>query len=672
MIPAHTEAIPERNLVINAHFRIEPCSSCPIAGYLIVSPRVRVSPLVELSPDVQAGPGVTLAAATRALAHRGPDGLQQWVHAAGIAGLGHTRLAIIDIEGGQQPMWSVDGRFTIVFNGEIYNYRELRRELEGHGHSFRTRSDTEVLLNAFRQWGENSLARLNGMFAFAIFDVEERELFLARDRTGIKPLYFYAGPSGIVFGSELKALFAWPEVPRRANYQALMDFLVLSYTIPPATCFRDCHELEPGCFLEVRSNSVMKGRYWNWIRTESLDDKIDPLPSLERELHEAVQEQTIADVPLGAFLSGGIDSSLLVATLAANGGPRIKTFNVKFGEASYDESAYARAVAAHVGTEHHELSVEKRQFDLGEIERILDQFDQPFGDSSAIPTYLVCQEIRNHVKVAIGGDGGDEMFGGYRRFLHADAIKIIGYAPEWCLRSCEAILRAAIILPADTRRQALRLVRAAQERGDDRLVALCSILPTKEIQDAVQPDFAAALRDFRPQFPAVKGHRAPGGSELIDATVMSTLPGDYLKKIDVMSSAHGLEVRVPFLSNRILDFAAKLPARWRYSWRINKVLLRRLARKHLPEQVANKRKQGFGIPLDIWLGVAGRAAVSAVLSDRCARLRDFIQPSYIRELMTSFASQSWDHMELSRYSLYQRSYALWSLERWLNRWRPTL
>lgn len=615
---------------------------------------------------------VHLDSATRTLAHRGPDGLKLWVHHTGMAGLGHTRLAIIDIEGGQQPMWSADGRFIIVFNGEIYNYRELRRELEGHGHNFRTRSDTEVLLNSFREWGENSLTRLNGMFAFAIFDQEEQKLFLARDRTGIKPLYYYAGPNGVVFGSELKALFAWPEVQRRVNYQALMGFLMLTYTIPPATCFRDCHELEPGCFLEVRSNNVAKRRYWSWTRTEAVDDELGPLPTLERELHDAVQEHTIADVPLGAFLSGGIDSSLLVAILAANGGPKIKTFNVKFGEASYDESAYARAVAAHVGTEHHELSVEKRHGDLGEIERILDQFDQPFGDSSAIPTFLICQEIRNHVKVVIGGDGGDEMFGGYPRFMHADAIKIIGHAPEWCLRSCETILKGAVILPAHTRRQALRLVRAAQQQGGDRLVALCSILPAKEIRDAVQPDFAAALGAFRPQFAPVNGCRAPGGSELIDATVISTLPGDYLKKIDVMSSAHGLEVRVPFLSNRVLGFAAKLPARWKYSWRTNKILLRRLARKHLPEQLVNKRKQGFGIPLDSWLGVAGRAAVSATLSDKCARVRDLIRPTYIQELMTRFATQSWKHTELSRYSLYQRSYALWSLERWLNRWRPTL
>src|SRR5207249_357799 len=237
----------------------------------------------------------------------------------------------------------------------------------------------------------------------------------------------------------------------------------------------------------------------------------------------------------------------------------------------YDESAYARAVAAHVGTEHHELSVEKGHGDLGEIERILDQFDQPFGDSSAIPTYLICREVRNHVKVVIGGDGGDEMFGGYPRFMHADAIKILGHAPEWCLRSCQTILRAAVIFPADIRRQGLRLVRAAQEDGGDRLVALCSILPVKEIEDTVQPDFAERLGAFRPQFAAVNGQRAPGGGELIDATVISTLPGDYLRKIDVMSSAHGLEVRVPFLSNRILEFAAKLPARWRYSWRTNKI-----------------------------------------------------------------------------------------------------
>lgn len=610
--------------------------------------------------------------AARSLTHRGPDGLQTWVHPRFIAGLGHTRLAVIDLESGQQPMCSADGRFIIVFNGEIYNYRELRSELLEFGHAFRTRSDTEVLLNAYRQWNEGSLIRLNGMFAFAIFDTEKQKLFLARDRTGIKPLYYHQDTHGLVFGSEIKALLAWSHVPRRADFQALADFLMLGYPLLPATCFRDCRELEPGSFLEVSELGQRVGRYWSWSRAKEAPNESTTVETLELELRDAVREHLISDVPVGAFLSGGIDSSLLVALVAADGGPKIQTFNVKFGEAGYDESAHARAVAAHVGTEHHELAVEKSGGDLATVEQILDQFDQPFGDSSAIPTYLICREIRKHVKVVIGGDGGDEMFGGYPRFRHADAIRLLGHAPEWFLRGIESALRSMSMFPPAVRRQALRLFRAARETGQQRLFDLCSILRCDELLQAIQPEFAKALGAYRPGVAAVDGPRSPGGGELIDLTIRQALPGDYLRKVDMMSSAHGLEVRVPMLANRILELAAKLPRHQKYTYRANKVLLRQLAKKFLPTKVVTKRKQGFGIPLDSWLGVAGRAAISAALSDKCARLRDLIRPTYIQELMTPFASQSWDHTKFSRYSLYQRSYALWSLERWLSRWRPTL
>jgi asparagine synthase (glutamine-hydrolysing) len=609
---------------------------------------------------------------TRSLTHRGPDGLGTWVHPRAVAGLGHARLAVIDLECGQQPMCSEDGRFIIVFNGEIYNYRDLRSELLALGHGFRTESDTEVLLNAYRQWGQASLIRLDGMFAFAVFDNDNHKLFLARDRTGIKPLYYHRGTHGLVFGSELKALLAWPHVPRRADFPALADFLMLGYPLLPATCFRECRELEPGSFLEVSENDQRLGQYWSWSRTKDARNGSTPAQSLEWELRTAVREHLVSDVPVGAFLSGGIDSSLLVALAAAHGGPKLQTFNVRFGEAAYDESDYARAVAAHVGTEHHELAVETSTDNLATVEVILDQFDQPFGDSSAIPTYLICREIRKHVKVVIGGDGGDEMFGGYPRFRHADAIRLLGHAPEWLLSASLGALRSIPIFSADTRRQGLRLLRAAQQTGPQKLLDLCSILRSEELLQAIQPEFAEALGPYRPGFPAVPNSSSSGGGELIDLTIRTALPGDYLRKVDVMSSAHGLEVRVPMLANRILEFAAKLPQHQKYSCRKNKVLLRQLAKKFLPAKVVSKRKQGFGIPLDSWLGVAGRSAVSAALSSKCARLRDLIRPTYIDELMTTFAGQSWERTKLSRYSLYQRFYALWSLERWLSRWRPTL
>jgi asparagine synthase (glutamine-hydrolysing) len=614
---------------------------------------------------------VALEKATQLLAHRGPDGQKTWIHSTGLVGLGHTRLAIIDIAGGEQPMSSTDSRMTAVFNGEIYNYRELRTELETLGYVCRTSSDTEVLLNAYRAWGSESLIRLNGMFAFAIFDGVEQKLFLARDRTGIKPLYYYAGAQGLAFASELKALFAWRDIPRKINASAVMDSLMLSYPIAPATCFRDCNELQPGSFLEISDKGTRTGSYWKWKRESGVPSRTNWIDLAEHELQVAVREHLVSDVPVGAFLSGGIDSSLLVALIAAGGGPRLHTFTVKFGESAYDESPYAKMVAEKFGTEHHELSIDNRIDNVSLVEKVLDQFDQPFGDSSAIPTYLISQVIREHVKVVIGGDGGDEMFGGYPRFLHADAISLMGRAPMWLLRSCENVLVTFSGLPSDLRRQGARLLRAAQQPGQQKLITLCSIFPKEELLRAFQPEFEEALGSYHPYFATLNGNFYPGGDELMDATIATALPGDYLRKVDVMSSAHGLEVRVPMLANRILDLSAKIPNRQKYSWRMNKIILRRLADKYLPDAVASKPKQGFGIPLDRWLGRQGRNAVGCTLLAKTSLIRQIIRPQYLDMLVGYFVTQHWDHAKLARYSLYQRIYALWSLERWLQRWNPT-
>jgi asparagine synthase (glutamine-hydrolysing) len=627
---------------------------CGICGYY--------SPSAEFNP-------ATLEQATSTLTHRGPDGANTWAHPCSIAGFGHTRLAIIDIAGGQQPMHSTDGRLTIVFNGEIYNYRELRHELESLGHLFQTHSDTEVLLTAYREWGSGSLIRLSGMFAFAVFDNIERKLFLARDRTGIKPLYYCIGPKGIVFGSELKALLAWAETPRRINARALLDFLMLTYPLPPSTCFQDCHELQPGCFLEFSGSAPRINKYWTWSPQLHATSS-DPLDSLDRELQGAVREHLVSDVPVGAFLSGGIDSSLLVALIAAtNSMSKLQTFNVKFAEDAYDESEYARAVAAHVGTQHHQLEIHAG--DLSLVETVLDQFDQPFADSSAIPTYLICREIRNHVKVVVSGDGGDEMFGGYPSFAHADAIHLLSAMPTCLLHATESAVSKLRGFSPDTKRQSMRLLRAASLPGEKRLFDLSSIYGAAEICRVLQPDFTSVLAGYQPNFSPGTDDCADGRA-LIDITVKAVLPGDYLRKVDITSSAHGLEVRVPMLANRLLAFAAGLSKVHKYSWRTNKVLLRRLARKYLPPEVARKRKQGFGIPLDSWLGKSGRKAVSAMLLDPAARIQQLIRQDYIEELMGHFVTQKWDRSRLSRYSVYQRAYALWSLERWLLRWNPIL
>lgn len=610
-----------------------------------------------------------LEAAAHALAHRGPDGLETWMTTNCDAGLAHSRLAIIDIPGGRQPMLSSDSRFAIVFNGEIYNYRLLREQLTSLGHIFRTQSDTEVLLAAFTQWGKECLLKLNGMFAFAVYDSREKRLFLARDRTGIKPLYYSVRPNQITFGSELKSVLSWPQTQASVDYQALADFLQLSYPIGPATGFRECTELQPGTFLYFSTNGVEIGRYWSWKREEAPWNRDECLCRLEQELMVATREHTVSDVPIGAFLSGGIDSSLLVAFLARTLGPNLQTFNVKFGERAYDESAFARSVAASIGTQHHQITVDGPTADLDLVQRVLDQFDQPYADSSAIPTYLLCQEIRKHVKVVISGDGGDEMFGGYHRYPYADFARLLGAAPTRMLGWMRTTTDAIPGIPVTLRRQAHRMLSAAAARGHDRLMSISSYISLEELGSVITPDFADAMGEYRGFFPA-NGYRNPGGPEMIDATVVSTLPGDYLKKVDIASSAHGLEVRVPMLSNRILELSESLPLRYSYSWTKNKILLRSLAKRHLPPEVVGKPKQGFGIPLDSWLGDSGRREVSSILNRPAARIRNFIRPSYSAPLLKGFSDQSWDHSRWSRFGLYQRVYALWSLERWLQRWRP--
>jgi len=614
-----------------------------------------------------------LQAMTDALQHRGPDGQATWLHEAAGVGLGHTRLAIIDLAGGAQPMPSGDGRFVITFNGEIYNFQAVRQELEGLGHTFRTRSDTEVLLEAYRRWGRACLERLHGMFAFALYDSVERRLFLARDRTGIKPLYYACLAGGFYFGSELKAILAAPNIPRRLNYRALADFLVLSYPLLPETFFAGIQELEPGTWMEVSNEGTRTGRFWAWQREPKIQEAGEALRSAEQAITQSLREHLIADVPIGAFLSGGIDSSLLVALLVKALGQQIETFNVRFTEAEYDESPYARKVAECLGTQHHEIVLETAEADIGLVDDVLRQFDQPFGDSSAIPTYLICRKIRQSMKVAIAGDGGDEMFGGYPRFRHAETARQLGRLPGWCLQAARSAAGGIAPFAPDLARQAHRMLRAASAHDEERLMVLsCYEFPDNlgeiflpAVMERIGSYVPAFLRDGAPACDA-------GGGEFIDATVRYVLPGDYLRKVDVMSSAHGLEVRVPLLGEAVLDCAARIPERFKYSRQGNKLLLRALAARYLPDEIAAKPKAGFGIPLDTWLGAQGRKEIQATLIAPNAHIRELVRPDYVQMLTSGFATQEWGRAQLSRYNLYQHIYMLWSLERWLAQWKPCL
>lgn len=614
-----------------------------------------------------------LARMTATLVHRGPDGKGMWLSDDCATGLGNTRLAVIDIDGGKQPMRSAEGQLVIVFNGELYNFRALRRQLAARGHRLMTMSDTETALAAYREWGPNCLDEFRGMFAFAVYDAAKRELFVARDRTGMKPLYYCLGPCGFYFGSELKAILCVREVPRRLDYGALSDFLVLGYPILPKTFFSNIHELEPGTWLTVKSHGLKKGRYWKWSRSFSRWNQAQTVEEAEKAIVSSLREHLVSDVPVGAFLSGGLDSSLLAALLVKVLGKELQSFTVAFAEPTYDESPYARAVSQHLGIPHTRIVVDAQNADVSLVNQVLLQFDQPFADSSAIPTYLLCREIRQSVKVAIGGDGGDEMFGGYRRFWYAEMARRTSHLPSFCLKPVCRLFEHLRSVAPEMYRKSHRFLRAAAAQDAGRLMDLsCYVFPD-HLAEMLEPAVLNAIGAYTPSFGS-NGDRVrdPGGAEFTDATIRFVLPGDYLRKIDVMSSAHGLEVRSPFLGEHVLSCSARIPEHLKYSRRNNKLILRKLAQKYLPEAIVRKPKGGFGIPLDSWLGNKGREEIRSRLDSPKARIAEFIRRDYAANLLFGFANQQPDLPTRSRFITYQQVYSFLALELWLNRWNPTL
>ena len=612
-----------------------------------------------------------IEAMARALLHRGPDGVGTWVSDTGTLAVGQTRLAIIDLIRGQQPMHTTDGRYVIVFNGEIYNYRDLRRQLSALGYSFITDSDTEVLLHGFHAWGRDLLGRLHGMFAFALYDRSEDSLLLARDPVGIKPLYYYQGREGFFFASEIKSILE-AGIPRQLNFLTLADYLVLGYPLLPYTFFTGLRELEPGNWLEVTAEGTTSGNYWQWQPREADWDKDTSLAVVENALTESLAEHLVADVPIGAFLSGGIDSSLLVALLVRKLNVKLDTFNVQFGDAAFDESAYAQEVAEHLGTNHHTLKMNHIQPDVEQVTGILQQFDQPFADSSAIPTFFMSQEIRRYVKVALGGDGGDEMFGGYRRFQYADLAQRIGRTPGWLRYGLAHAAGALAPIAPDVSRMGRRLLHVASGRGDDGLLSLSGYYDVGQLGEILRPAVYECVRAHTPSLTFVSnGNDRPGGRELRDTTVRQVLASHYLRKVDVMSGAHGLEVREPYLGIQVLACAQALPRRWQHTSRENKLLLRELARRYLPESIVLRPKRGFSIPLDSWLGSSGRTELHSRMTSQNANINRLIQSRQVRPLLDSFVSGRWDRAHTSRYMLFQRVYQLWALEDWLAKWQPS-
>ena len=598
------------------------------------------------------------------LKHRGPD--DSGIHASGDVGLGMTRLAIIDLVTGRQPMSDDTGRYWIVFNGEIYNFRELRAELMTAGRRFRTRSDTEVILQAYAVHGEACVERLAGMFAFAIWDDAERRLFLARDRLGKKPLYYWHRDRLFLFASELKALLLHPAVGRSIDWTALHHYLAFGYTPATRSIFDSIQKLPPAHTATLTGGRLTQRRYWQLPRVQTSAGEAvtieESAAAVRAELRAAVRRRLESDVPLGVFLSGGVDSSAVVASMREVTSGRIATFSIGFGRAaaSYDELPYARLVAERFATDHHEEILEP---DVGTLlPEIVRAFDEPFADSSAVPTYVVAQATARHVKVALSGIGGDEMFGGYPRYLGLRVSGLHARLPRW-LRGVSRGLAARLPDSASSRNWAdwaRRFTAEPDAAPGDRYIGWTRFFGDAALAALAKPALAAHLRpsvdELQQRAFASAAHGDPvDGAFRVDLTTY--LPDDLLAMADRISMASSLEVRAPFCDHRIVEESLRLSPRAKMPRGRLKGLLKTAFAGVLPREVLTHRKQGFMIPLGQWLRGHLRPTLDDLLAPDCVRARGLFDPDAVDVLKHEHLSGARTHAD--------RLWTLMVLELWM-------
>lgn len=584
-----------------------------------------------------------------ALVHRGPDG--DGIFTAPGIGLGHRRLSIIDLEGGVQPMFDESGRVALVFNGEIYNFRTIRDELSAKGHQFRTDSDTEVIIEGWKEWGTACVDHFEGMFAFALWDADTRQLFLARDRLGKKPLYYATLANGLLlFGSELKALMAHPELPRDIDPKAVEEFFALAYVPDPRSIFRGVHKLAPGHRLSwTRGGQAKLEEYWDIsFGVDTPSEPTQAAEALRARLHGAVADRLISDVPLGAFLSGGVDSSGVVAHMAGLIDQPVDTFCMGFGEQAFDESGYARQIAERYATNHHEEQVDPDAFDL--VDRLAEIYDEPFGDSSAIPTYRVCALARKHVTVALSGDGGDEAFAGYRRYLwHLREAKLRRLLPDAIRKPLFGLL-AAIYPKADWAPQFLRAKTTFKELALDDLDGFfLSVSATDDAQRGRL--FSARLKSDLQGYHArealaVHWRRADTDDPLAQAQytdIKTWLPGDILVKVDRASMANSLEVRAPLLDPDLVSWGINLASGLKIDGGEKKAVLKKALEPDVPGDLLYRPKQGFSVPIGEWFRGPLRDKLRSALNGGILADSGLFDMSEVSRLVDQHQSGMRDH-----------------------------
>jgi asparagine synthase (glutamine-hydrolysing) len=578
------------------------------------------------------------AAMADTMCHRGPDDAGVWESADGTIALSHRRLSIVDLSAlGHNPMPWDGGRLWITFNGEIYNFLELRRELESTGHQFRSHTDTEVILAAYDTWGIDSVQRLVGMFAFAIWDEPRRRLWVVRDRLGKKPLYYTEADGSLRFASELKALLVDRPTPE-IDPEAVRLYLRYGYVPSPSTIYSGFHKLPPAHFLLWENGAIRVQRYWDPVQ-HALDvhasTEADAVAELEQRLGTAVRQRMIADVPLGAFLSGGIDSSLVVALMRDQSTAPVRTFTIRFDNPEYNEADHAAAIARHLGTEHHEQHCSEREM-LSIVDRLPRMYDEPFADSSAIPTYLVSRTARELVTVALSGDGGDELFFGYPRYrFHATAALALSL-PRPLRHTAAAV---ASRMPHRRVRRIADVLRSDENDLYHRFISWFDP-PTIERLTGQPPQEGELYADARRRSASLPRDDRPGLLDLV-----SYLPEDILTKVDRASMAVSLEVRAPLLDHRVAELALGLPRSLKMRDRTSKWLLRQLLYKRVPRELVDRPKMGFGVPLEDWFrGPLKQRMTDYVAGAELEMLA--IDPSPIRTMWADFLGGSFRRTDL--------------------------
>ncbi len=611
------------------------------------------------SPGGEPANGVVLERMCAALEHRGPDSRGLFVD--GEVGLGIQRLRVVDLVTGDQPIRNEDGSVVVVLNGEIYNFRELREDLVRRGHIFATQGDTEVIVHLYEEYGPGCVRRLHGMFAFALWDERRRQLLVARDRVGKKPLFYAFRDGALSFASELRALMEDREIPRDLDFAALDCYLAYGYVPAPLSVFRAVRKLPPAHTLVLREGRVELDRYWrlDYARKLSVSDP--------RELHEPIRDaicaatrrRLVADVPLGAFLSGGIDSSAVVAAMSEVGEGRVRTFSIGFEHAGFDELPHARRVAQQFGTDHHEFVVRPDAISLAP--KIVRHYGEPFADASAIPSFCLAEVTRRHVTVALNGDGGDESFGGYTRYVANRVAGRLDALPMPLKRAAaSATGRLGGGEVTSLANKVRRLGQALPLTPEARYAGYVSWFDESQRGLLYTPEFQALVGESVAPGVIAQPWMGASGADVVDVMLEvdagTYLPDDLIAKIDIATMAHALEARSPLLDQDLMQFAASIPADLKVRGREKKWILREALREWLPDEILDRPKQGFSVPVDHWFRNELREHVRDVLLDRDALGRGYFRPEAVRLIL--------ERQEGGAEAESKRVWALFMLEMW--------